>query len=61
MAFNYFDSEHAIKLHDEIIEKSGGILGALNIGLLESTLEHVQNDFYYPQKSSTRPLIFFTR
>lgn len=48
MAFNYFDTAHAVEVHDEIIRKSGGILGALNIGLLESTLEHVQNDLYYP-------------
>lgn len=60
MAFNYFDSEHAIKVHDEIIEKSGGILGALNIGLLESTLEHVQNDFYYPEIEHKATHLFYS-
>jgi death-on-curing protein len=49
MAFIYFDSEHAIQVHDEIIAKSGGIQGILNIGLLESVIEHVQNDMYYPE------------
>ena len=48
MAFIYFDTAHAIEVHDEIIIKSGGSLGILNIGLLESTLYHVQNDMYYP-------------
>ena len=49
MTFIYFDSEHAIQVHDEIIAKSGGIQGILNIGLLESVIEHVQNDMYYPE------------
>ncbi len=48
MVFIYFDTAHAIEVHDEIIIKSGGSLGVLNIGLLESTLNHVQNDLYYP-------------
>lgn len=48
MDFIYFDSAHAIRVHDEIIKNSGGSLGILNIGLLESTLEHVQNEWYYP-------------
>jgi death on curing protein len=48
MEFIYFDVRHAIEVHDEIIKKSGGTLGILNGGLLESTLEHVQNDLYYP-------------
>jgi death-on-curing protein len=48
MAFTYFDTAHAITVHDEIINRSGGALGILNVGLLESVIEHVQNDFYYP-------------
>lgn len=48
MAFIYFDTPHAIEVHDEIIIKSGGSLGVLNIGLLDSTLDHIQNDMYYP-------------
>lgn len=49
MAFAYFDTAHAINVHDVIINKSGGALGILNIGLLESVLAHVQNDLYYPE------------
>lgn len=48
MEFKYFDAAHAIEVHDEIIIKSGGSLGVLNMGLLESTLYHIQNDMYYP-------------
>ncbi len=44
----YFDVSHAIDVHDWIIEHSGGLAGTKNIGQLESVLEHVQNNFYYP-------------
>lgn len=46
--FNYFNIEHAIKVHDWIIEKSGGLQGIRDIGVLESALDHIQNDWYYP-------------
>lgn len=46
--FLYFDVNHAIEVHDWIISNSGGRPGILNIGNLESPLEHVQNDDYYP-------------
>lgn len=44
----YFDVSHAIEVHDYIIEHSGGLHGNRDVGLLESVLEHVQNDIYYP-------------
>ena len=44
----YFDVSHAIDVHDWIIEHSGGLLGTKNIDQLDSVLEHVQNDLYYP-------------
>jgi death-on-curing protein len=44
----YFDIAHAIAVHDWIIENSGGRAGILEIGSLESALEHIQNDVYYP-------------
>ncbi len=47
-AFNYFTTEHAIKVHDKIIEISGGIEGVKTYGNLESPLTHIQNDDYYP-------------
>lgn len=47
--FIYFDVTHAIREHDWIIENSGGLAGTKNIGQLESPLEHIQNDLYYPE------------
>ena len=44
----YFDARHAIEVHDYIIEVSGGLHGNRDIGLLESVLDHIQNDMYYP-------------
>lgn len=47
--FFYFDAEHATGVHDWIIENSGGLAGTKDIGQLESPLEHIQNDLYYPE------------
>lgn len=47
--FLYFDVSHAIQTHDWIIENSGGLAGTKDIGQLESPLEHIQNDLYYPE------------
>lgn len=44
----YFDTKHAIKVHDWIIDNSGGLHGHREIGLLDSALTHIQNDDYYP-------------
>ncbi len=44
----YFDTKHAVAVHDWIIDKSGGLHGYREIGLLDSALEHIQNDLYYP-------------
>lgn len=45
----YFDLPHAIKVHDMIIDISGGMAGhdPEKVRMLESTLEHIQNDLYY--------------
>lgn len=45
----YFDIEHAIRTHRFIIENSGGIPGIIETGKIESVLEHIQNDLYYPE------------
>jgi death-on-curing protein len=58
--FKYFDLEHAIEVQDYIIENSGGRKGILNIGLLSSVLEHVQNDFYYPDLESKVCHLFYS-
>lgn len=45
----YFDAAHAIAVHDWIIKHSGGLAGIKDIGQIESPLEHIQNDLYYPE------------
>lgn len=47
--FCYFDVAHAITVHDWIIDHSGGLAGIKDLGQLESPLEHIQNDCYYPE------------
>lgn len=49
ISFFYFDVTHAINVHDWIIENSGGLTGTKDIGQLESPLQHIQNDWYYPE------------
>lgn len=44
----YFDVQHAVDVHDWIIEHSGGLPGVKDLGQLESVLQHIQNDDYYP-------------
>ncbi|MCT7557607.1 type II toxin-antitoxin system death-on-curing family toxin [Aliarcobacter butzleri] len=48
MEILYFDIEFAIKIHDKIIEMSGGREGANDIGLASSVLDFIKNDLYYP-------------
>ena len=48
-AFFYFESHDAVKLHDWIIANSGGLSGINHLGQLDSVLEHIQNDLYYPE------------
>lgn len=45
----YFDVTYAVSTHDWIIKNSGGLTGTKDIGQLESPLEHIQNDWYYPE------------
>ena len=47
--FFYFDLHYAIATHDWIIENTGGMVGIKDKGQLESPLEHIQNDLYYPE------------
>lgn len=49
MAFQYFTVEFTIEVHDNIIHESGGFMGIRDNGLIDSALDHVQNDFYYPE------------
>lgn len=60
MAFVYFDTTHAIAVHDQIVNQSGGVLGILNINLLDSVIEHVQNDLYYPDLEHKLTHLFYS-
>jgi death-on-curing protein len=44
----YFTSNNAIKIHDKIIEISGGRVGIKDFGNIDSPLHHIQNNDYYP-------------
>ena len=45
----YIPYNQAIEIHKKTIEKSGGgDYGSINLGYLDSVLEHIQNDLYYP-------------
>ncbi len=48
MKLNYFNAHCAIDTHIKIIQISGGTSGIKNLGNIESPLEHIQNDDYYP-------------
>ena len=49
MPYLYFTTEYAVSTHDKIIDISGGAKGTLSIGIIDSVLEHIQNDTYYPE------------
>ena len=48
MKLIYFKADHAIRVHDKIIEISGGRSGIFDYGNIDSPLNHIQNDDYYP-------------
>lgn len=55
----YFDVRHAITVHDNIIDKSGGFQGIRDLGQLESILEHIQYDLYYPNFEDKLTHLFY--
>jgi death-on-curing protein len=44
----YVTLKRVLRHHNNIIEKSGGLAGIKDLGIIESVLEHVKNDVYYP-------------
>lgn len=45
----YIPPDQAIEIHRKTVEKSGGgSYDIINVGYLESALQHIQNDDYYP-------------
>lgn len=61
MPFVYLTLEMAIDIHAKTVEVSGGgAQGALELGKLESVLEHIQNDDYYPTLEEKLTHLFFS-
>jgi death on curing protein len=49
MELTYLTIAQAVEVHRKTVEVSGGgLIGQLDMGKLESVLEHIQNDDYYP-------------
>lgn len=60
MRLSYFTIENAIEVYEKTIEVSGGgASGILNSGQLESILQHIQNDDYYPEFIDKLTHLFF--
>lgn len=59
MAYNYFDIEYAIKEHDYIIDRTGGLSGTKDRGHLEAVLDFVQSDMYYPTIEEKAAYLFY--
>jgi death-on-curing protein len=56
----YLTLEQAIETHAKTVEISGGgALGHLDLGKLDSVLEHIQNDDYYPTFEEKLTHLFF--
>lgn len=60
MNFIYFDFEYAVKEHDYIIQHSGGLTGAKDLGQLHAALDFVQDDIYYPNLEDKVSYLFYS-
>jgi death-on-curing protein len=61
MPITYLTLEQAIDIHSKTVDLSGGgTKGHLDLGPLESVLEHIQNDLYYPDFEDKLTHLFFS-
>ncbi len=61
MAVIYLTIEQAIETHRNTVEVSGGgTFEHLDVGKLESVLDHIQNDVYYPSLEDKLTHLFFS-
>ena len=61
MPLVYVTIEQAVETHRKTVEVSGGgAMGHLDLGRLESVLEHIQNDLYYPEFEDKLTHLFFS-
>lgn len=57
---NYITLEQAIDIHSKTVQYSGGgAYGHFDLGKLESVLQHIQNDDYYPEFVDKLTHLFF--
>lgn len=60
MSILYLTIEQAVEVHRKTVEVSGGgAMGHLELGKLESVLEHIQNDDYYSTFEEKLTHLFF--
>jgi death-on-curing protein len=60
MAWMYLTLEQAIEIHQKTVDVSGGgSFGHLDTGKLDSVLQHIQNDCYYPAFDAKLTHLFF--
>ncbi len=57
----YITLEQAVETHRKtVVVSGGGAMGQLNIGQLDSVLENIQNDLYYPSFEEKLTHLFFS-
>ena len=56
----YFNTPYAIKVHDDIINISGGIYGVMKLGQLDSIFDFIQSDDYYPNIEHKLCYLFYS-
>jgi len=60
MPFIYLSLDQTVAIHRKTVEVSGGgTMGHLDLGKLESVLQHIQNDDYYPTFEDKLTHLFF--
>lgn len=60
MALLYLTRSQAIETHAKTVEVSGGgAMGHLDLGMLDSVLQNIQNDDYYPTFEEKLTHLFF--
>ena len=60
MAIIYLTLDQVVETHQKTVEVSGGgLTGQLELGKLESVLQHIQNDDYYPTFEDKLTHLFF--
>jgi death on curing protein len=61
MGLTYLTLEQALEIHEKTIDVSGGgTAGLIDAGPLESVLQHIQNDVYYPDFIDKITHLFFS-